>query len=236
VDNADVEVPLDLRSRPQKGLDGLVGACKVALAAGTLPAAGGLRPQVMVTIDYRDLLARLGNITGAANLPGDSPKGNTTTGLAFQPGAPMAHTGTMLFTGPVTASTVRKIACDADIIPVLLGGEGRILDIGRASRVFPPHIRQALTARDQGCAFPGCTIPAPWCEAHHINYWSRGGTTGTENGTLLCSHHHHVIHKEQWTIQLRTGIPWFIPPPHIDPRQKPRRNYYFHPADLNTAA
>ena len=139
----------------------------------------------------------------------------------------------MLFTGPVTASTARKIACDADIIPVLLGGEGRILDIGRASRVFPPHIRKALTARDQGCAFPGCTIPAPWCEAHHITYWSRGGTTGTDNGVLLCSHHHHLIHKEQWTIQLRTGIPWFIPPPHIDPRQKPRRNYYFHPADLS---
>ena len=239
--NAGVDFPLDRRSRPQKLLDGLVGACKVALAAGALPATGGLRPQVMVTIDYRGLLTRLehvtgGHVTGGANLPGDSPNGGTSTGSPFQPGAPMAHTGTMLFTGPVTASTVRKIACDADIIPVLLGGEGRILDIGRASRVFPPHIRKALTARDQGCTFPGCTIPAPWCEAHHITYWSRGGATGTENGTLLCSHHHHVIHKEQWTIQLRTGIPWFIPPPHIDPRQKPRRNYYFHPADVGHAA
>ena len=224
-DNAGVDVPLDLRSRPQKLLDGLVGGCKVALAAGTLPAAGGLRPQVMVTIDYRDLLTRLGN-------DGD-PHG--TTGNPVHPET-TAHTGTLLFTGPVTASTARKIACDADIIPVLLGGDGRILDIGRASRVFPPHIRKALTARDQGCAFPGCTIPAPWCEAHHITYWSRGGTTGTDNGTLLCSHHHHLIHKEQWTIQLRTGIPWFIPPPHIDPRQKPRRNYYFHPTDLSHAA
>ena len=70
---------------------------------------------------------------------------------------------------------VRKIACDADIIPVLLGSEGRILDIGRTTRIFPPHIRKAITARDQGCAFPGCTIPAPWCEAHHITYWSHGG-------------------------------------------------------------
>ncbi|BCW65979.1 hypothetical protein NicSoilB4_07420 [Arthrobacter sp. NicSoilB4] len=218
-DNAGVDVPLDLRSRPQKLLDGLVGASKVALAAGTLPAAGGLRPQVMVTIDYRDLLARL------SSTDDEAARGATT-----------AHTGNLLFTGPVTASTVRKIACDADIIPVLLGGDGRILDIGRASRVFPPHIRKALTARDQGCAFPGCTIPATWCEAHHITYWSRGGTTGTENGTLLCSHHHHLIHKEQWIIQLRSGIPWFIPPPHIDPHQKPRRNYYFHPTDLGTAA
>ena len=128
---------------------------------------------------------------------------------------------------PSPASTVRKIACDADIIPVLLGSEGRILDIGRTTRIFPPHIRKAITARDQGCAFPGCTIPAPWCEAHHITYWSHGGPTSTDNGTLLCSHHHHLIHKEQWPIQVKTGVPWFIPPPHIDPRQKPQQNNYF---------
>jgi hypothetical protein len=205
----DEAAGLDLRSRPQKLLDGLIGACKLALASGALPVAGGLRPQVLVTIDYRDLLARLGGTS--------------------------AQTGTLPFTGPVTASTVRKIACDADIIPVLLGGEGRILDIGRASRVFPPHIRKAIAARDQGCAFPGCTIPAPWCEAHHINYWSHGGTSGTDNGTLLCSHHHHLIHKEQWIIQVRAEIPWFIPPPHVDPRQVHRRNHYFRPSALAPA-
>jgi hypothetical protein len=210
----DATASLDLRSRPQKLLDGLVGACKAALATGGLPSAGGLRPQVMATIDYRDLLTRLGETTG-------------------QPGT---GTGTLLFTGPVTADTVRKIACDADIIPVVLGGEGQVLDIGRASRVFPPHVRKALTARDRGCAFPQCTIPAPWCEAHHITYWSRGGSTGTENGTLLCSHHHHLIHKEQWTIQMRTGTPWFIPPPHLDPGRHPRRNHYFKPANLPPAA
>ncbi|SDL76706.1 protein of unknown function [Arthrobacter sp. ov407] len=211
---------LDLRSRPQKLLDGLVGACKAALATGGLPAAGGLRPQVMATIDYRDLLTRLGETAGAT----------ATTGK------PGTGTGTLLFTGPVTADTIRKIACDADIIPVVLGGDGQVLDIGRASRVFPPHVRKALTARDRGCAFPQCTIPAPWCEAHHITYWSQGGSTGTDNGTLLCSHHHHLIHKEQWTVQLRTGIPWFIPPPHVDPAQTPRRNSYFRPVDPVAAA
>ncbi|MCU1548439.1 MAG: endonuclease [Arthrobacter sp.] len=220
---------LDLRSRPQKLLDGLVGACKAALAAGPLPAAGGLRPQVLVTIDYRDLLARLGG-------PGDPKTAGPTAGAVPVPARAPAQTGTLVFTGPVTASTVRKIACDADILPVLLGGGGRILDIGRASRIFPTHIRKAITARDQGCAFPGCTIPAPWCEAHHISYWSHGGTTGTDNGTLLCSHHHHLIHKEDWTIQVRTGIPWFIPPPHIDPRRQPRRNHYFRPENLPAAA
>jgi hypothetical protein len=210
---------LDWRSRPQKHLDGLVGACKVAMASGGLPATGGHRPQIMVTIDYQDLLARLNRHDTDATVATGRPR----------PAGPFGFTGTgtLAFTGPVTPATIRKIACDADIIPVLLGSQGRILDIGRTSRIFPPHLRKAITARDQGCAFPGCTIPAPWCEAHHIDYWSRGGSTSADNGVLLCSHHHHVIHKEHWTIQSRSGIPWFIPPPHLDPRQQPRRNHYF---------
>ncbi|MEO5320421.1 DUF222 domain-containing protein [Arthrobacter sp. CC3] len=220
----DVE-DLDRRTRPQQLLDGLVGAVKAGLTTGGLPAAGGLRPQVMVTIDYRDLLARLDNHKHGTD-QGPGYRSDSRTGTRF-PGTGIPGTGFFTFTGPVTAATVRKIACDADIIPVLLGSQGRILDIGRTTRVFPPHIRKALTARDQGCAFPGCTIPAPWCEAHHITYWSHGGTTSTDNGALLCSHHHHLIHKEQWQIHVKTGIPWFIPPPHIDPRQVPRRNTYF---------
>lgn len=99
----------------------------------------------MVTIDYRELLERLGGADADSREPG-------------------SNAGSLMFTGPITASTVRKIACDADIIPMVLGGEGRILDIGRASRVFPPHIRKGPTARDGGCAFPQGTIPAPWCE------------------------------------------------------------------------
>ena len=215
VDVADA-ARLDPRTRPQKLLDGLVGACNAALASGGLSAAGGLRPQIMATINYQDLIERLGATEPQANVFSGTP-GAHSGGAA----------GSLLFSGPVTASTVRKIACDADIIPVVLGSEGRVLDIGRASRVFPPHIRKAITARDQGCSFPQCTIPAPWCEAHHVTYWSLGGSTGTDNGTLLCTHHHHLIHKEQWTIQMRSGIPWFIPPPHVDPGQTPRRNRYF---------
>nr|WP_284751399.1 HNH endonuclease signature motif containing protein [Arthrobacter sp. efr-133-R2A-120] len=218
--SGDDAASLDRRTRAQKLLDGLLGACKIALAAGALPAAGGQRPQIMATIDHRDLLAALkeaGQLTflGQSGQPGRS-------------GGSQRGTGSFTFTGPVPAATLRKIACDADIIPVVLGGEGQVLDIGRSSRIFPTHIRKAITARDKGCAFPSCTMPAPWCEAHHITYWSRGGPSSVENGTLLCSHHHHLIHKEEWHIQVQAGVPWFIPPPHIDPRQKPRKNHYFH--------
>ena len=208
---------LDRRSRAQKLLNGLVGACALAMTTGKLPSNGGLRPQLTVTIDHRDLFEQLTH--------NSRPSDHGNTGAALNP----LSTGTATFTGPIHPNTIRKIACDADIIPVLLGSDSRVLDIGRTTRIFPPHIRKAITARDGGCAFPDCTIPAPWCEAHHTTYWSNGGTTSTNNGTLLCSHHHHLIHKEQWRIDITTGVPWFIPPPHLDPQQTPRRNHHHTP-------
>jgi Domain of unknown function (DUF222)/HNH endonuclease len=202
----DNDVDLDRRTLSQKQLDGIIGALKAALTTNALPTTGGNRPQILATINYHDLLP------------------DTPTGAGSATGA-----GSFVFTGPVAATTLRKLACDADIIPVPLGTHGEILDLGRKIRLFTPAQRLALTARDQGCTFPNCTIPAPWCEAHHITYWSHGGPTTVSNGALLCSHHHHLIHKEQWTIHTHNNIPWFTPPPHIDPTQKPQQNHYFKP-------
>lgn len=195
-------VPPDRRTYPQKCLDGLVTSCRLALATGQLPAHGGSKPQVLAIIPYEQLKERVGRKT---------------------------ESGMLAFAGPVPPRQIRRIACEADIIPVVLSGEGRILDVGTASRYFPPHLRKALVARDGGCAFPGCTSPAPWCEAHHIEYYSRGGTTSTDNGVLLCGFHHHLIHREMWRISVRNGVPWFIPPTYVDPFQAPLRNTYFHP-------
>ena len=236
--DADVDVPLDLRSRPQKRLDGLVGACKVALAAGTLPAAGGLRPQVMVTIDYRDLLARLEHITGDADLPGNSPD-DATAPTRQVPSGPAHRWRTPARcsspdpsppprSGRSPATPTSSPSCSA-------------AKAGSWTSAGPPGSSRPTSAKPsppatRAAPSPAAPSPPPGAKPTTSPTGPAADTTGTENGTLLCSHHHHVIHKEQWTIQLRTGIPWFIPPPHIDPRQKPRRNYYFHPADLTTAA
>ncbi|MFF1253570.1 DUF222 domain-containing protein [Pseudarthrobacter sp. NPDC058329] len=211
---------LDRRTRPQKQLDGLVGAAKVALATNALPATGGNRPQIIATINYQDLLPHHKKDFTTGTATGGTGTHSTTSGNG---------TGNFVFTGPVAAATLRKIACDADIIPALLGTHGELLDLGRKTRLFTPTQRLALTARDQGCTFPNCTIPAPWCEAHHITYWSHGGPTTINNGTLLCSAHHHLIHKEQWTITTTNGTPWHTPPKHLDPHQKPQQNHYFKP-------
>jgi hypothetical protein len=215
----DNDVDLDRRTRSQKQLDGIITAIKAGLTTNTLPTTGGNRPQILATINYQDLLPHPTH-TCTGSEAERQPGSVTGTGTG---------TGNFTFTGPVPAATLRKIACDADIIPALLGTSGEILDLGRKTRLFTPTQRLALTARDQGCTFPNCTVPAPWCEAHHITYWSHGGTTTPDNGALLCTHHHHLIHKEQWTIQTIHGTPWYIPPPHIDPKQKPQQNHYFKP-------
>ncbi|EMY33849.1 HNH endonuclease [Arthrobacter crystallopoietes BAB-32] len=194
-------------TRPQLLLQGLVGSCQIALSTDELPASGGHRPQVMVNIDYQELVSQIG-----------------TSGQA-------------VFGGMVTPQTVRKIACDADLIPIVLGGKGEVLDVGRAQRLFTPAQRRALVARDKGCAFPGCTMPAHWTEAHHIRFWKKHkGRTSVANGVLLCSFHHHLVHAEDWTIESIDGIPWFIPPAYIDPSQVPRRNRYRFPPALKRAS
>jgi hypothetical protein len=201
---ADASDALDTRSRGQRELDGLISALTGALSLTAPDSGGGLRPQVLVTIDYQTLAGQLEEA---------------------------ASTGTLIsqaaYTGPVTPQTIRQLACDADLIPVVLGGKGEVLDVGRSQRLFPRRLRRAITARDGGCAAPACSIPAPWCEVHHIEHWEHGGPTSVDNGVLLCSHHHHAVHSGSWQISVREGIPWFIPARHHDPGQRPRRNHYW---------
>ncbi|WP_313556074.1 HNH endonuclease signature motif containing protein, partial [Miniimonas arenae] len=128
----------------------------------------------------------------------------------------------LIHEGPVSLRSVRRLACDADLIPVVLGTGSRVLDLGRSHRLVPAWMRTALTARDGGCLFPGCHIPATWCDAHHIIPWYQGGATSTDNAALLCGYHHHLIHTGDWTITTpRPGaIPTITPGPGITPTHR----------------
>jgi hypothetical protein len=95
----------------------------------------------------------------------------------------------------LTAADIRRLACDAGIIPVVLGSRGEVLDVGRRRRTVPTGIRRALIVRDKGCAFPQCDRPPDWTDAHHIIEWSDGGSTSLDNLVLLCGHHHDTIHQ-----------------------------------------
>ena len=99
----------------------------------------------------------------------------------------------------LSARTVRKLACDASIIPMVLGGQGQPLDVGRTKRLVTPGLLAALWARDKACTYPGCGRPPLWCDAHHVQHWADGGTTCLTNLTLLCGHHHTVVHQRDLT-------------------------------------
>lgn len=124
----------------------------------------------------------------------------------------------------LSASQARRLACDAEVIPVVLGGASEVLDLGRAKRTVSVGQRRALHARDRGCAFPGCSRPAKWCDAHHVVHWADGGPTDLGNLILLCRRHHGAVHHSRWRITMTGGVPVFIPPRHIDPAQRPRQN------------
>ena len=141
--------------------------------------------------------------------------------------------GWLDFGGPVEAGVLRMLACDAAIIPAVLGSPSQVLDVGRANRLFPPAIRRAITLRDRGCTFPGCDRPAGWSDAHHIRHWVNGGPSSLENGCLLCPRHHAEIHRGHGEVRMAPdGLPEFIPPSWIDKHRKPRRNNSHHIADL----
>ncbi len=99
----------------------------------------------------------------------------------------------------ISAGQVRRLACTAHILPMVLGGKSEILDLGRHRRLFSPAQRKAMAVRDVHCRAEGCDIPAAWCEAHHAAApWIAGGRTDLGDGVLLCSWHHHRAHDHRY--------------------------------------
>lgn len=184
------------RTPGQRRADALVEVCQLATRTGRLPDNGGQPPQVVVTVPFDVLDQQLG-------------------------------IGTLDTGARISAAQARRLACDARLLPAVLGGDGQVLDLGRSRRLITGPLRRALEARDGGCSFPGCDRPPRWCHGHHIRSWVDGGATNLDNSVLLCRYHHRIIHKGQWVVRLaKDGLPEFIPPAHIDPRQLPRRNTY----------
>lgn len=127
--------------------------------------------------------------------------------------------------GPLNATDARMLACDCRIRPVVLGKAGEPLDVGRSARTVSIPQKYALTARDKGCAWPGCDMPVFRCTAHHIVEWRHHGETKIDNLVLLCGRHHRMIHSSEWKVRIaQDGLPEFTPPAYLDPTQTPRRN------------
>jgi hypothetical protein len=117
-----------------------------------------------------------------------------------------AHTGEAVcrtsFGADLPIETIRRIACDADIIPVVLNGPSVPIDVGRSKRLATAHQRRALESVHETCAIDGCVVPFHHCSIHHIDYWENGGPTDLDNLIPLCSRHHHKAHEGGWKLSL----------------------------------
>jgi hypothetical protein len=125
----------------------------------------------------------------------------------------------------IPTSEALRLAGDAQLIPVLLARTKRIEAYGHTQRLFTPGQRLAMISRDQGCSFPGCTVPPAWCQAHHIIDWADGGPTTIDNGTLLCGYHHREHPTLGWSCAMSDGIPHWTAPSWLDPTHTPQRNH-----------
>ena len=112
----------------------------------------------------------------------------------------------------ISAETSRRLSCDCGVVHWQESESEDYLNIGRRSRSIPPAIRRALKRRDHGCRFPGCTAHKH-VDAHHIQHWADGGETKLDNLTLLCRHHHRLVHEGGYAVQMSDqSIPHFTDP------------------------
>ena len=103
------------------------------------------------------------------------------------------------------------LACNADILPCVFNTKNQELWVGRKHRLATEAQRAALIIRDKHCI--GCGRSAVWCEAHHIDEWSKGGRTDIDNLVLVCTSCHHNIHDGGWEVRRISGSAYELRPP-----------------------
>jgi 5-methylcytosine-specific restriction endonuclease McrA len=101
----------------------------------------------------------------------------------------------------ITAEAARRLAEDADL-QLIIKQDGQIVGISEPTATIPAKVRAATTARDQGCRFPGCRMPATLTDLHHVVPRSEGGPTLISNLVCLCRRHHVAVHEGGWNLHL----------------------------------
>jgi len=180
----------------QRGADAFVELARRAQCGGNPGDSqdrSATRPEVIVTVDMAWLTGQIDDAITDGRLPACSIPG----------------------VGNLAPATARRLACDAAIIPMILGGASQPLDVGRRRYRITPAQRRALIVRDGGCVWPGCDRPPGWCQAHHLDERLRhDGPTDLDNLALLCSRHHHDVHEGGQILQQVGNQPgqWVVRP------------------------
>jgi hypothetical protein len=116
----------------------------------------------------------------------------------------------------ISAALARKLACEAGIIPAVLGGQSEVLDLGRRRRFHSRAQRIVATIEQGGCLEEGCDAPPAMTQMHHPKTWSQGAGTNRDVDALP-----------------RRAPP--SPRPHLHPRDAAQRQDPLPPADVRRA-
>ncbi len=188
-DSTDASAVDDSRTRDQRLADALVDLVRLAVDADPGTLFGLRRPAVRVVVTE----ATLETAGGHGFLEGDAQ--------------------------PISRATIDRFVCDTGMIGIKFDRRQQIIDLGRTQRLFSATQRLAISVRDGGCIFPGCTKPPAGCEVHHITQWRNGGRTDARDGVLLCRHHHMLLHNNHWQI-LRDRDQYWLKPPRSEDLQQ----------------
>jgi len=160
------------QSFSQRNVAALAELINLAMGNDNAPSVtDGLPTQITVTMSLEALQADLDDVD--ADQSAEQSAGNRERRI-------------------IPAAAARRMACDAGIIPAVLGGNGEILNLGRAVRTVTPAQRRAIEIRDQHCRYPDCDHPVQ--HVHHIIFWANGGNSDMANLVGLCNFHHHTVH------------------------------------------
>lgn len=181
---------LDQRTRAQKLHDAFAMIVNAAARSGEFPELGGAAPTLVVTVTADDYV----NGSGWATVLGTGDR--------------------------IPSRVAAQTGCAGGIQRVMFDKNGRIAALGTTARIFNALQRRAITLRDGGCIIPGCTVPASWCEIHHVTEHADGGPTHTDNGVLLCWWHHRNLHLSEWRIRMNGSVPEIRGPMWWDRNQR----------------
>ncbi|MCY4193399.1 MAG: DUF222 domain-containing protein [bacterium] len=182
-----------IRTFDQRNADALVALVTQQPAEAGSPDCG-IRPQKTVLVVSADYDAIEGQLKNAGLIDGT----------------------------PIGLDELRRLACEAEIVPMIFAADGQPLYMGRAQRAPTKAQKLALYRRDRGCA--GCGIRPQACDAHHIVPWDLNGPTNIDNLVLLCPKCHRKIHKHGHTLKEdpQTGRHRLLPPPKPATRPPPQ--------------
>lgn len=211
----------DPRTAAQRRADALLDITQKHLDTQEMPTLGGHRPHLNVVVDA----AQLPPSPGSSSNDRERPIGGAGQPRGWRGSVTLPWTG-----AAVPASVARRWACDAAVTPIIarllsrprhtaqpVGPDGtpiilgddrwHPLSVGRTQRIATRAQIKALTVRDGGCIYPGCSRSTVYCQAHHVVHWADGGTTDLGNLVLLCHHHHRTLHQGWWAIHTDPGSP-----------------------------